>query len=346
MHAGCMRGGRSTHPHIVLHRLGRLSRPLSRPARGMHVVSKLVMHCNSAVPHWLCSLCLPSWPDSCRVSGEGHTLRVNHSAHCELPGQRSPSGHGHSPYARVTHIAAGCRQLTQVASGKAEASKGQQPSSGKQQSAAGAPGRQEQAASGTSRATAALPRHPLLPGKRAAPEAQPVQLPARPAKRQRSGLLAGLRQSPVASPDSTPPVHSGADARGGIAAQLLPGVPCGRTLSGSFDEARGAATGCKRPDSERHLCPGQTFGISAAERQQKGHGTAAGPAAGGNHPAIADAGAKCSVCQRAEFDNPWQATCGHAACYACWMQYLPRHFKCPVCSRPTRKQQLSRLFFA
>lgn len=246
----------------------------------------------------------------------------------------------------MTHSAAVCRQLTQVASGKAAASKEQQPSSRKQQSAAGAFARQEQAMSGTGRGTAALSRHPLPPGKRSEPEAQPVQLPARPAKRQRSGLLAGLQQSPAASPDSAPPLQSRVAARGGIAAQLLPGVLSGRTLSGSGNGARGAATGCRRTDSERHSNPGQTSSLSAAERQQKGHRTAAGPAAAGRHPVVAGARAACPVCHKPEFDNPWQATCGHAACYMCWMQYLPCHFKCPVCSRPTRKQQLSRFFFA
>ena len=247
---------------------------------------------------------------------------------------------------RVTHIAAVCRQLTQVASGKAEASKGQQPSSGRQQSAAGAPGRQEQAVSSTGRGAEVLSGHPLPLGKRAAPEAQPVQLPAPPAKRPRSGLLAGLQQSPVASLNSADPLQSGAAARGGGPAQLLPGLPGGRTLLGSSNGAREAATGCRRPDSERHLNPGQTSNLSAAKRQQKGHRTAAGPAAGSSHPVAAIAGAECPVCHKAAFDNPWQATCGHAACYVCWMQYLPRHFKCPVCSRPTRKQQLSRFFFA
>ena len=242
----------------------------------------------------------------------------------------------------MTHIVAVCRQLTQVASGEAEASKGQQPSSGKQQSAAGAPARQEQAVSGTARGTAALSRPSVPLGKRSAPEIQPVQLPARPAKRRRSGLLAGLQQSPAASPDSTPPLHSG----GGIAAQLLPGVPCGRTLSDSVNGTRRAAPGCRRPDSERHLKSGQTSSFSAADQQQKGHRTAAGPTAAGSHPVGAGARAECPVCHKAEYDNPWQATCGHAACYVCWMQYLPCHFKCPVCSRPTRKQQLSRFFFA
>ena len=249
---------------------------------------------------------------------------------------------------RVTHIAAVCRQLTQVASeGVLEpASKGQQPSSGRQQSAAGAPARQEQAVSGAGRGTAALSKHPSPLGKRPAPKAQPVQLPARPVKRQRSGLLAGLQRSPVASPDSAPPLQCGAAARGGNAAQLLPGVPCDRTLSGSGNGAPGAARGCRRPDSGRHLDPGETSILSAAEHQQKGHRKTAAPAAAGSHPVVAGARAECPVCHKAEFDNPWQATCGHAACYVCWMQHLPRHFKCPVCSRPTRKQQLSRFFFA
>ena len=248
--------------------------------------------------------------------------------------------------ARVTHIAAVCRQLTQVAGGNAEASNGQQPSSGRQQSAAGVPARQEQAVSGTGGGTAAPSRHPLPHGKRSAPEAQPVQLPAQPAKRQRSGLLTGLQQSHAASPDSAPPSQGGAAARGGIVAQLLPGVPCGRTLSDSGNRARGAATGCRRPDSAMHLNPRPTSNLSAANRQQTGQRTFAGPAPAGSHPVGAGARAECPVCHKTDCDNPWQATCGHAACYVCWMQYLPRNFKCPVCSRPTRKQQLGRFFFA
>ena len=59
----------------------------SRPVPEMHVVNKLVVHCNGVVVHRLCSLSLP---DSCSVSGEGQTLHVSHSAHCVLPNQRCP----------------------------------------------------------------------------------------------------------------------------------------------------------------------------------------------------------------------------------------------------------------
>ena len=75
--------------HSVLQRLRKLPLPLSRPAVEMHVVKMLVMQCNGVVPHRLCSLCLPSWPDSRSVSGEGQTLHVSHSAHYVLPNQRS-----------------------------------------------------------------------------------------------------------------------------------------------------------------------------------------------------------------------------------------------------------------
>ena len=101
--------------------------------------------------------------------------------------------------------------------------------------------------------------------------------------------------------------------------------------------------GCSRALLPRRtaLLPSRA-GLLPGEALQPG----AGPAAAGCHPVVAGARAACPGWHKPEFDNPWQATCGHAACYMCWMQYLPCHFKCPVCSRPTRKQQLSRFFFA
>lgn len=55
-------------------------------------------------------------------------------------------------------------------------------------------------------------------------------------------------------------------------------------------------------------------------------------------------GKPCPVCKSAEAVNPWRGPCGHQACYTCWLQALSA-MKCPSCSAPTRKRQLTKVFF-
>ncbi len=55
-------------------------------------------------------------------------------------------------------------------------------------------------------------------------------------------------------------------------------------------------------------------------------------------------GVPCPVCKSGAATNPWRAPCGHAACWTCWVQVLSG-LKCPSCSAPTRKKQLTKVYF-
>lgn len=55
-------------------------------------------------------------------------------------------------------------------------------------------------------------------------------------------------------------------------------------------------------------------------------------------------GKPCPVCKTAEAVDPWRAPCGHIACYTCWLSVLSG-MKCPTCSAPTRKKQLTKVYF-
>lgn len=47
----------------------------------------------------------------------------------------------------------------------------------------------------------------------------------------------------------------------------------------------------------------------------------------------------CSICGQLPMRAPYEAACGHLACYACWLGALAK-FKCPTCAKPLRKAAL------
>ena len=76
--------------------------------------------------------------------------------------------------------------------------------------------------------------------------------------------------------------------------------------------------------------------------------------AGSAHGAAPDAkkarhvgppGAACSVCACSPMQQPFEAPCGHLACYACWLRQLTQHMCCAVCKRQLRKGQLAKRHF-
>ncbi|KAL6782591.1 hypothetical protein ACKKBG_A07395 [Auxenochlorella protothecoides x Auxenochlorella symbiontica] len=94
-----------------------------------------------------------------------------------------------------------------------------------------------------------------------------------------------------------------------------------------------------------------------AARPGLGSGTAAGckvpawsggaePAPGRAAPARRPVGAgapaptpPCSICGKVPMSSAYEASCGHLACYACWLGALAK-FKCPTCGKGVRKSHL------
>ena len=52
----------------------------------------------------------------------------------------------------------------------------------------------------------------------------------------------------------------------------------------------------------------------------------------------------CSICKKTPMEGAHEAACGHVACYSCWMRALAL-FKCPICGKGIRKQQLVQKYF-
>ncbi|PRW44978.1 Regulator of telomere elongation helicase 1 [Chlorella sorokiniana] len=48
---------------------------------------------------------------------------------------------------------------------------------------------------------------------------------------------------------------------------------------------------------------------------------------------------------KAPIESPHQSGCGHSACYGCWLKALATFKPCPVCAKPVRKAQLTKLHF-
>ncbi|GFH19872.1 uncharacterized protein HaLaN_16898, partial [Haematococcus lacustris] len=53
----------------------------------------------------------------------------------------------------------------------------------------------------------------------------------------------------------------------------------------------------------------------------------------------------CCLCKRSPMEVPFAAPCGHKACFTCWQAQLAQHFKCGVCSKQLRRNQLVKLHF-
>lgn len=52
----------------------------------------------------------------------------------------------------------------------------------------------------------------------------------------------------------------------------------------------------------------------------------------------------CVVCDSAP-EKALLADCGHSACMNCWSEWLKRSQTCPVCRKPTNRENLSRMVF-
>lgn len=82
-----------------------------------------------------------------------------------------------------------------------------------------------------------------------------------------------------------------------------------------------------------------------ASGARPGSGAGVAPVAPLARPSSKARGPPCAVCGKAPMDAPHQASCGHSACYTCWLTALAK-FSCPVCSRGVRKNQLTKMHFA
>lgn len=52
----------------------------------------------------------------------------------------------------------------------------------------------------------------------------------------------------------------------------------------------------------------------------------------------------CPVCKKPAMEDPWSASCGHQACYGCWLKALAA-MVCPVCGKRTHKRTLTKAYF-
>ncbi|KAJ9513932.1 hypothetical protein QJQ45_021051, partial [Haematococcus lacustris] len=109
----------------------------------------------------------------------------------------------------------------------------------------------------------------------------------------------------------------------------------------------------KRPASAEPLRPAQLKGQSvlaparAAPCKVGAIGTAQETGAKKPRPnGAGGAGASpCCLCKRSPMEVPFAAPCGHKACFTCWQAQLAQHFKCGVCSKQLRRNQLVKLHF-
>lgn len=57
------------------------------------------------------------------------------------------------------------------------------------------------------------------------------------------------------------------------------------------------------------------------------------------------AASQCPMCKQ-KIIKPFQSRCKHVGCYECWIIWLESRKACPVCDKPTRIRQLSKIFFS
>ena len=101
---------------------------------------------------------------------------------------------------------------------------------------------------------------------------------------------------------------------------------------------RGAGTALSR-DAVGGSGGGAPLG-SQRRRRGAGGGAAVVP--------VANPPPRCVCCGNAA-RKPFEAACGHPACYSCWLELLGRdgsgNALCPSCHKPVLKRQLQKMFF-
>ena len=79
-----------------------------------------------------------------------------------------------------------------------------------------------------------------------------------------------------------------------------------------------------------------------SQRRRRGAGGGAAVVPVANPPP------RCVCCGNAA-RKPFEAACGHSACYSCWLELLGRdgsgNALCPSCHKPVLKRQLQKMFF-
>ncbi len=117
------------------------------------------------------------------------------------------------------------------------------------------------------------------------------------------------------------------------------------TNAGSSEPAGGSAVGRGKRGAgtalSRDAVGGSGGGALGSQRRRGGAG-------GGATVPVANPPPRCVCCGGAA-RKPFEAACGHPACYSCWLELLGRdgsgNALCPSCHKPVLKRQLQKMFF-
>jgi hypothetical protein len=95
--------------------------------------------------------------------------------------------------------------------------------------------------------------------------------------------------------------------------------------------------------------PGDDAAAAAAKRAKTAGDPAGGSAAAAAAAAAASTAAAappgCCVCSARPADQPFEAPCGHTACWSCWMGVLARSGSCAACGVAVRRRSLVKRHF-
>lgn len=126
---------------------------------------------------------------------------------------------------------------------------------------------------------------------------------------------------------------------GGGAAPVAAGLPP-RGMHQAMAQPRPGPAGALRPGGMA-----APPAVPPLQRAAAAGGSRAKPGGGGSGGQPRAAGPPCAVCSKAPMESPHQSGCGHSACYGCWLKALATFKPCPVCAKPVRKTQLTKLHF-
>ncbi|KAL6751109.1 hypothetical protein V8C86DRAFT_3030416 [Haematococcus lacustris] len=143
--------------------------------------------------------------------------------------------------------------------------------------------------------------------------------------------------------------------RAGVQAAALPTRPASSVVVQPWPTTTQpqVALSAKRPASAEPLRPAQPKGQSvlapARAAPCKVGAVCTAQETGAKKPRPNGAGgagaSPCCLCKRSPMEVPFAAPCGHKACFTCWQAQLAQHFKCGVCSKQLRRNQLVKLHF-
>lgn len=261
-----------------------------------------------------------------------------------MPGRQQPPPQHRQQQQRLQQQQQQQRQQQQAAAGRSamQAAFPQQPM--RQQA-------QQQFAQPTGGMTSGV-RQPLAqhPQLRPGQQAQQAQRPQQ--KQQKQQPKSKLQQMLTGAPLRPNPAVGGA---GAVARPALPGTlqlqqqrrgGGGPAIAAAMLPPRGMQQAMAQPR------PGQAGGMKASPAvpplqrpAAPAGGSRAKPAGGGGGGQPRAAGPPCAVCSKAPMESPHQSGCGHSACYGCWLKALATFKPCPVCAKPVRKAQLTKLHF-